>query len=114
MNPWLIVFALLSVLGAGAGGFKLGADHEVAAQARNTKHVDEAVAAANLASAEAISRIKVTNSNIYSKVQHEVTEKIVYRDCRHSDVGLQHVNAALAGRPVPAGGGELPAPDAPK
>lgn len=114
MNPWLIVAALLSVLGAGAGGFRMGADHEVAAQARAAKHVGEAVAAANMASAEAISRIKVTNSNIYSKVQHEITEKIVYRDCRHSDVGLQHVNAALSGRPLPTGGGELPTVDAPK
>ena len=34
MNPYLIIACLVAILGAGAGGFKLGADHEVASQAR--------------------------------------------------------------------------------
>jgi hypothetical protein len=52
INPWIIVAVLLAILGAGAGGFKLGADHEVASQARNDeqiKKVEDAVIAANAA-----------------------------------------------------------------
>ena len=32
MNPYLIIATLLAVLSAGAGGFRLGVDHEKASQ----------------------------------------------------------------------------------
>ena len=115
MNPWLIVFSLLSVLAAGVGGFKLGVDHEYAAQKREDEHIAEAVDAASSAAAAAIAKIKVVNKTIQNEVQHEIRTQTVYSDvnCMHTDAGLRGVNKALA-PPGPAGDRKLPRPDAPK
>jgi hypothetical protein len=107
MNPYLIIAALVAVLAAGAGGFKLGADHQVAAQAREQNHIAEAVDAANAVSAEAISKIKVTNKTIQNEVRREVETNTVYADCKLTPVGLQLANQALAGT-KPADSGKLP------
>ena len=112
MNPYLIIAALVAVLAAGAGGFKLGADHEIAAQAREQNHIAEAVDAANTASAQAIAKIKVVNTTIQNEVQREVQNNIVYRDCKHTPDGLRLVNDALTGG-KPAGDGKLPKADTP-
>lgn len=96
MNPWLIVAALVAVLGAGAGGFKLGADHELAAQAREDAHVKAAVEAANTAAATAIAGIKVKNTTIHQELQREIRTNTIYAECRHSPDGLRNVNEALA------------------
>lgn len=104
--------ALVAVLSAGYGGFRLGVDHEVAARTREDQHVAKAVEAANDAAALAISKIRVRHSQITNEVQREIIEKTVYRDCRHSPDGLRLVNQALSGGgAIPAGGGKLPAAD---
>lgn len=113
MNPYLIIAALLAVLAAGAGGFKLGADHEVAAQAREQDHISEAVDAATNAAAKAIAGIKITNKTVQNEVQREVQNNVVYRDCKHSPVGLQLLNQALTGGSVSIGDSKLPKADAP-
>lgn len=111
MNPYLIIAALVAVLAAGAGGFRLGSDHEVAAQAREQNHIAEAVDAANAAAAEAIANIKVVNKTIQNEVQREVQNNIVYRDCKHSPDGLRLLNQAITGT-KPADSGKLPEADA--
>lgn len=115
MNPWLIIFSLVSVIAAGAGGFKLGVDHELASQKREDEHVAQAVDAANAAAATAIARIKVVNQTIQNEVQREVRTNTVYSDatCAHTDNGLLSVNKALT-PPGPSGDRKLPGPDAPK
>lgn len=45
--------------------------------------------------AEAIAKIKVENRTIYAKVQKEVIEKPVYRDCAHDPETFQKINEAL-------------------
>lgn len=110
MNPYLIIATLVAVLAAGAGGFKLGADHEVAAKAREDKHIAEAVEAANTASAEAIAKIKVVNKTIQNEVQREVQNNIVYRDCKHTPDGLRLLNEAITGS-KPTGDSKLPRTD---
>lgn len=112
MNPYLIIACLLAVMGAGAGGFKLGVDHEVAAQAREQNHIAEAVDAANNAAAQAIAKIKVTNTTIQNEVQREVQTNTVYAECRNTSPGLRLLNQALTGD-KPAGDGKLPKADAP-
>lgn len=74
----------------------------------------EAAAAATDAAASAISRIKVQNRTVYSEVQREIVEKpAVYRDCVHSPLQLQRINAALTGEPAePPGDRGVPASDA--
>lgn len=107
MNPYLIIAALVAVIAAGAGGFKLGVDHEQASQAREDEHIAQAVDAANTASAQAIAQIKIVNKTIQNEVQREVQNNIVYRDCKHSPDGLRLLNEALTGG-KPASGGKLP------
>lgn len=113
MNPYLIIAALVAVLAAGAGGFKLGADHEVAAQAREQEHIAEAVDAANAASAEAIAKIKVINTTIKQELEKEVRYEKIYTDgtCVNTPNGMRLLNQALTGD-RPAGDGKLPKVDA--
>lgn len=109
---WAAQLVIAAVIVSGYGGFRMGVDHEVAARTREDQHVAKAVEAANGAAAEAISKIKVVNTKIMNEVQREIIEKTVYRECRHSPVGLRLVNDALAGGgTVPVGGGKLPAAD---
>ena len=107
MNPYLIIGALVAVLAAGAGGFKLGADHELAAQAREDKHVAAAVEAANTASAGAIAGIKVTNTTIRQELEREIRTNTIYAECRHTSGGLRSINESLA-VPRSAGDSKLP------
>ena len=111
MNPYLIIAALLAVLAAGAGGFKLGADHEVAAQAREQNHIAEAVDAANATAAEAIAAIKPKYTIIQGKVIREISTQTVYRECLHSPDGLRLVNQALGGGTVTPDSLKLPQAD---
>lgn len=114
MNPYLIIAALVAVMSAGWGGFRLGVDHQVASEIDKRQVVAEAVDAANSAAAAAISKIVVRNSTIRQEVEREIRTNTVYADCRHSDAGLRGVNAALTGaQTVTPGGGQLPGPDAP-
>lgn len=110
MNPYLIIASLLAVMAAGAGGFKLGIDHNKATEADKRETVAEAVDAANNASAQAISQIRVTNQTIRQEVERETHTNTVYLDCRHTPAGLSGVNAALTGAES-SGGGKLPQTD---
>jgi len=114
MNPYLIIAAMLVALGAGAGGFKLGADHQLAAQAREQNHIAEAVDAANAAAAQAIAQIKPKYTTIQNEVQREIRTNTVFADCKLPADSLRLVNQALNGGAEAPGGGKLPGADAPK
>lgn len=115
MNPYLIIAALCAVLAAGAGGFKLGADHEIAAKARADTHIIEAVAAATDASAKAIAALKVKSTTITQEVHREIKTDVVYRDCKLTPGVLQLANQALdPSRAFAVGSGKLPKADAPE
>lgn len=114
MNPYLIIAALLGVLGAGYGGFRLGVDHEVAAQAREDQHIAQAVDAANGAAAAAIAKLVPKNTTIRQTLEKEIHENTVYRDCKSSDSVVREFNAGIDAAPGPAGGGKLPAAHADK
>lgn len=110
MNPYLIIAALVAVMAAGAGGFKLGIDHQKANDTDKKELVSEAVDAANQASAEAIAKIRVHNTTITQEVRHEVETQVVYRDCHNTPDGMSGINSALTGA-EPASGGQLPKAD---
>jgi uncharacterized protein HemX len=112
MNPYLIIAALLAVIGAGAGGFKLGVDHEKAGQASKQEAVAEAVDAANNVWADKVASLKPTYTTIQNKLEKQIETNTVYRDCRLDPVGLQLANQALTGGAKPVGQGELPKADA--
>ena len=111
MNPYLIIAALLAVIGAGYGGFRLGVDHEVASQAREDQHIAQAVDAANTAAANAIAKLKPKYTTIQNEVQREVRTEIRYSDCRNTAGVMQQLNQALRPEAPAAGGGKLPDPD---
>lgn len=110
MNPYLIIAALVAVMGAGWGGFSLGVDHQKAADADRDKAVREAGDLAGKQAARAISQIRINNTTIQQEIQHETRTERVYLDCRHTPDGLLLVNAALTGAERP-GGGQLPRVD---
>lgn len=97
MNPYLIIAFLVTILGAGAGGFKLGVDHEVASQAREDEHIAQAVDAATNAAADAIAKLKPKFTTIQNEVQREIQTNTVYTDCKLSPDGLLLANRALSG-----------------
>ena len=113
MNPYLIIAALGAVLAAGAGGFRLGADHEIAAKARADTHIAEAVAAATGASAKAIAALRVKSTTITQEVQREIRTNTIYGDCKLTAGGVLLANQALSPSGAFAiGGGKLPKADA--
>lgn len=111
MNPYALIACMVAVLGVGAGGFKLGVDHQIASQEREDKHVQQAIEAANIAAAEAIAKIKVVNTTVQNEVQHEIRTNTIYAGCKHSPDGLRLLNEALAGS-IPAADRKLPKADA--
>jgi hypothetical protein len=111
MNPYIIIFVLVALGGAGAGGFKLGADYEVARQAKAEKHITEAVDAANAASAQAIAKLKPVYTTIQGKVIRETSINTIYSSCVHSPDGLRLVQQALNGGAIAPDSGKLPKAD---
>lgn len=111
MNPYFLLIALFGALAAGAGGFKLGADHQIAAQVREQDHIAEAVDAANNTAALAIAALKPTYTTIQGKVIHETSTNTVYADCHQSPDGLRLVNQALGGGTIAPDSGKLPQAD---
>jgi len=111
MNPYLIIVLMACYIVVGIGGFKLGSDHEVAAKAREQKHITEAVEAANNAAAQAIAAIKPVYQTINAKVQRDVETHTIYADCKLPASGLQLVNQALNGGAIAPGDSKLPKTD---
>lgn len=111
MNPWLIIAALVAVLAAGAGGFRLGADHEVASQARADEQLKKAEDKMTDAAARAISDLRPKYTTIQGKLEKQIETNTVYRDCKLDSVGLQLVNQALTGGTEAAATSQLPKAD---
>jgi hypothetical protein len=116
--PWLILAVTLLIGAAGAGGYWQGAKHkadEIAAQeAREAALVEKTREAAQLAAAEAISKIEVKNTTIRQKAEVITREVPIYRDCVHTPATLGLLNDALApgaAEGKPADRGKLPAAD---
>lgn len=112
MNPWAILAVVLA-FGAGCGGSYLygmdvGADGEIAKQAKLDDTVRQVKEAAQQGAAEAIAKIKPRNVTIQQEIEREIQTRVEYRDCRHSPDQLRRLNEALTGRADAPGSGELP------
>ena len=90
--------AVLAVVGAFGYGVKVGADGELATQARVEQVRKAAEESAQLGAAAAIAKIKVTNTTIRGEVQREIQTNTVYRDCRLPADGVRLINEALTGK----------------
>jgi hypothetical protein len=111
-NPWLILGASLAVAAALCGSYVKGRSDgralEVAERATLEEVARESREAAMLAAAEAIANIEVKNVTIRQKLETEIREKPVYRDCFADQRVLDTVNEAITGD-IAASSGELPA-----
>jgi len=101
-----------SLVGVYFYGVDVGADREVAVQARDDRLATKANDAAASAVASALARIEVKNVTIQQKLEREIHTREVFRDCRSGDAAVQLFNATpgvAASGPITAGGRELPA-----
>jgi len=96
MNPYIIIFALVSLMGAGWGGFTLGVDHEKAIQVDRQDAIAEAVDAANNVWADKVASLKPTFTTIQNKVEKQIETNVVYRDCKVTEEVMRLVNEALS------------------
>lgn len=112
-NPWFLLALVLAIGGAGYSGFRLGADHEVAKQARLEAVIQTVAAEAQQAAAHEISKIKIVNQTNRQILERETRVVPDYTACRHSPDGLRATNQALTNQPDTAGRGVLPDADAP-
>lgn len=108
MNPWIVIVAFLAV---GAGGFKLGIDHELAQQKREDDIVQKAEEKMTKAAADAIAQLRPKYTTIQGKLEKQIETNTVYRDCKLDPIGLSLVNQALTGGAEAATGGKLPKVD---
>jgi hypothetical protein len=117
MSPYAILASVLITASALGGAYwqgrKDGRDACQAAEARDAEVTRIASEAAAASAAEAISKIEVKHVTLRQRVEREVRENVVYRECKHSPGGLRDINAALTGADS-AGSGELPRASAPQ
>ena len=90
MNP--LVMAVLVAIGA-AGGWKVANDHRDALELAEAKGKSDALTA----TAAAIAKIDVKNVTIKQKLETQVRESIVYRDCKNTPEVMKTINEALSG-----------------
>lgn len=101
--------AVAAVVAAYVEGKSAGKAECQSAELREQALVSAAVEAANRASADAISQIKVVNTTIKQRIERETSTNVVYRECRHSDGVLRDINEALTGkRADPAASAVMP------
>ena len=118
VNPYLILAVVVgwgaSVGGAFFYGQGVGKDSEIAGQAEVKQAILDTRAAAQSGAADAIAALKPVNKTIVQKTQREITENVVYRDCKLPASGVRLANEAITGKPAePAGGEQLPGAGAP-
>lgn len=102
-----VVLWAVSVTGAFFYGQTVGADSEIAVQARENKAVIIASEAAASAVAHSLSKITVKNVTVRQQLETQVRENTVYRDCKlePSAVRLLNSGPAIAPAASSAGGG---------
>lgn len=111
-SPWVILAAVLALAGiSGWSYFKGrsdGSDAVIARQARDDEIRFETLQLAQQAAAEEIAKIEVKNVTIRQRLETQIRDKPVYRDCIADQRVLDTVNEAITGD-FTAGPGELPA-----
>jgi len=98
INPWLLLGALLAILASFGGGYVKGRSDANSNCSEARTLILEASQKAQEAAAREIAKIEIRHTTIRQKVQREITERPVYRNCNHGPDGLRLVNQALTGR----------------
>lgn len=98
MNPYIVIAAgLLFASGCGYSYYKGGVNKEnqIAAERLEEKTLEERL---QIAVAGEIAQIKVVNKTIQERIEVQVREVPVYRDCRNTPDVMRLLNDILAGR----------------
>lgn len=107
---WLIsgLIAVAAIAGSYVKGRSDGQAVIIAKQARDDQIRFETLQLAQQAAAEEIAKIEVKNVTIRQKLETEIREKPVYRNCLADQRVLDTVNEAITGN-IATGASELPA-----
>lgn len=98
LNPWLLLAGLLTILASFGIGYAKGSSDSEASHDSQELMVAKVAEKAQQAAAREIAKIEIRHTTIRQKVQREITERPVYRNCSHSPDGLRLVNQALSSR----------------
>ncbi|RQH69998.1 hypothetical protein IPC102_09510 [Pseudomonas aeruginosa] len=104
----LVAYFLIAVLSLGTGwqvrGWKEGSDAAIRLQAKQDAEDLARSLVAGIAEKtnQAIAGIQVTNTTIYQKTRQEIVREPMDPACRLPAGWMRNINAARAGRPVPA------------
>lgn len=107
LNPYVLLVIVAALAGSHWYVYAKGVEDARNEAAATELLIERAGEAAARTAAQAIASIEVRNVTIRQRVEREIHEKTVYRECRHTPDGLRAVNAALAGS-EPAGDRQLP------
>ncbi len=103
-NPTLMLAGALAVALATGGAYVKGrADGSAIARADQAEVLELARQVrdeAQRGAAAAIARIEIRHTTVRAAVEREIHEKLVYRECRHTDYALRRINSALTGDDV--------------
>lgn len=105
-----LVAVIASGLGSGYAGWTFSRDYYAAKATENKELIERAAQASREAAATAISGIEVKNVRITQKLETEIREKPVYRDCVADDSVFALTNEAITGQEF--GDPGVPAPGA--
>lgn len=115
MSPWAALAATILFVASNLGSYLFGESNGEAKSKLAQVAIDKAIAdtrtAANLGAADAISKIKVTNTTVQGRLRTVVQNNPVYRDCVNDPATMGLLNSALSGKaagPGPAGSGSVP------
>jgi hypothetical protein len=110
LNPWLILGVSVVAVGALGGSYVKGRADGRAVEIAQRVTLEEvarvAREAAMAGAAEKIAAIEVKHVTVRQKLETEIREKPVYRDCFADQRVLDTVNEAITGNPA-TGSGEL-------
>lgn len=103
-NPTTLLIGALSVAlltgGAYIKGRQDGSAIARADQAEVLELARKVRDEAQRGAAEAIAKIEIKHTTVRAAVEKEIHEKLVYRECRHTDYALRRINSALIGDDV--------------
>ena len=109
-----VLFGVVTGLSGYLRGYSAGEDHIRAQQRAQEDIIREAIDASSQAAASAIAQIKVRHVTVNQKLEREIVEKQVFRDCRSGPDAVRLWNSTLPGAAEapaqPASSGVLPAP----
>lgn len=107
-----LVVCLATGAGSGYAGWTFSRDYHAAKAVEIQKIIEDTARVGREAAATAISGIEVKNVRITQKLETEIREKPVYRDCVADDSVFALTNEAITGQEprdssVPATGGDV-------